>query len=144
MTRPLLNDYIAKPEDYAKLARELFSMVRKGAIQIPIKQTYHLKDARRAHADLEARKTIGSTLLIPNAILSLLVRNSKKSSLFLVVLSFSIRNSIASPVPIGDKIRRKTHILARVPLSTKSSSFPGSRFCNIHCRESPFISELTI
>ena len=65
MTRPLLNHYIAKPDDYAKLARELFSMIRKGAIQIPIKQTYCLKDARRAHADLEARKTIGSTLLIP-------------------------------------------------------------------------------
>ena len=66
MTRPLLNDYIAKPEDYAS-SREVIFMVRKGAIQIPIKQTYHLKDARRAHADLEARKTIGSTLLIPNA-----------------------------------------------------------------------------
>ena len=65
MTRPLLNHYIAKPDDYVKLARELFSMVRKGAIQIPIKQTYDLKDARKAHADLEARKTIGSTLLIP-------------------------------------------------------------------------------
>jgi len=65
MTRPLLNHYISTPDDYIKLARELFSMVRKGAIKISIKQTYDLKDASRAHADLEARKTTGSTLLIP-------------------------------------------------------------------------------
>ena len=65
MTRPLLNHYISTPDDYIKLARELFSMVRKGKIKISIKQTYDLKDASRAHADLEARKTTGSTLLIP-------------------------------------------------------------------------------
>lgn len=65
MTRPTLIHYTAKREDLVQGARELFGVVRKGAVKIEINQTYALKDAARAHRDLEARKTTGSTILIP-------------------------------------------------------------------------------
>ncbi len=65
MTRPMLNHYISDPIEYKKLAGELFSIVRKGGVKVEINQIYDLKDAQKAHTDLEARKTTGSTLLIP-------------------------------------------------------------------------------
>jgi len=65
MTRPMLNHYITDPAEFKNLAGELFSVVRKGAVKVEVNQTYALKDAKQAHADLEARKTTGSTLLIP-------------------------------------------------------------------------------
>ncbi|OYX88291.1 MAG: hypothetical protein B7Y84_09045 [Azorhizobium sp. 32-67-21] len=40
-------------------------MVIKGAVKISIHQTYALKDAAKAHRDLESRATTGSTLLLP-------------------------------------------------------------------------------
>jgi NADPH2:quinone reductase len=40
-------------------------VVKSGAVKIRVDQTYALKDAARAHADLQARKTTGSTVLIP-------------------------------------------------------------------------------
>lgn len=46
-------------------ARHLFRMMRSGAVKIRIGQTYEMKDAARAHRDAEARKTTGSTLLLP-------------------------------------------------------------------------------
>ena len=65
MTRPMLNHYIATNEELTSLARELFSAVRKGALKIQVNQRYALKDAAKAHRDLEQRKTTGSTVLIP-------------------------------------------------------------------------------
>jgi NADPH2:quinone reductase len=65
MTRPMLNHYISDPIEYKKLAGELFSIVRNGGVKVEINQSYDLKDAQKAHTDLEARKTTGSTLLIP-------------------------------------------------------------------------------
>ena len=65
MTRPTLVHYAAKRADLERGARELFGVVRKGAVRIEVNQTYALKDAARAHRDLEARKTTGSTVLIP-------------------------------------------------------------------------------
>ena len=65
MTRPMLNHYIATNEELTSLARELFSAVRKGAVKIQVNQRYALKDAAKAHRDLEQRKTTGSTVLIP-------------------------------------------------------------------------------
>ena len=41
------------------------AVVGSGKVKVEIPQTYALKDAARAHADLEARKTTGSTLLLP-------------------------------------------------------------------------------
>ena len=65
MTRPMLNHYIVTPDELAKMSRELFSVVKSGAVKIEINQQYALKDAARAHRDLEGRKTTGSTVLVP-------------------------------------------------------------------------------
>ena len=65
LTRPTLVNYTATPEDLATAARELFSVVKKGAVDIKINQTYPLREAAQAHRDLEARKTTGSTVLLP-------------------------------------------------------------------------------
>ena len=65
MTRPMLNHYITTTEELTSLARELFNVVRKGAVKIQVNQRYALKDAAKAHRDLEQRKTTGSTVLIP-------------------------------------------------------------------------------
>ena len=45
------------------MANELFDVVKSGAVKIEVNQTYPLKDAAKAHADLAARKTTGSTVL---------------------------------------------------------------------------------
>ncbi|HEX3442464.1 MAG TPA: quinone oxidoreductase [Pseudolabrys sp.] len=64
-TRPTLNHYVAKREDLLACANDLFEKVGSGAVKIPINQTYPLKDARKAHEDLEGRDTTGSSILIP-------------------------------------------------------------------------------
>ncbi|MBA4789054.1 MAG: quinone oxidoreductase [Rhizobiales bacterium] len=64
-TRPTLNTHIATREDLLATANDLFEMVLKGAVKIPVHQTYALKDVRTAHKDLEGRATTGSTLLLP-------------------------------------------------------------------------------
>src|SRR6201997_2291344 len=56
-TRPTLNHYVAKREDLLACANDLFEKVGSGAVKIPINQTYPLKDARKAHEDLEGRDT---------------------------------------------------------------------------------------
>jgi NADPH2:quinone reductase len=65
LTRPTLFHYTAKASELARGARELFEIVASGKVRVHIGQTYALKDAAQAHRDLEARKTTGSTLLIP-------------------------------------------------------------------------------
>jgi len=65
MTRPSLPHYTATREELNKTARDLFSVVKKGIVKLEINQTYALKDAAQAHRDLEARKTTGSTVLLP-------------------------------------------------------------------------------
>lgn len=64
MTRPALADYIADPAEKAALAAELFDHVGSGRIKIEINQHYALEDAVKAHRDLEARKTTGSSIFI--------------------------------------------------------------------------------
>jgi len=64
-TRPTLFVYNAKREDMVASANALFDVVLSGAVKIRINQRYALKDAGRAQADLEARKTTGTTILIP-------------------------------------------------------------------------------
>jgi len=64
-TRPTLNTYAAKREDLLAIANDLFDVVGKGAVKIPINQKYALKDAVKAHKDLESRNTTGSSILIP-------------------------------------------------------------------------------
>ncbi|MBM3564988.1 MAG: quinone oxidoreductase [Alphaproteobacteria bacterium] len=65
VTRPTLVTYTAKREDLVATAKDLFAIVKSGKVKIRIDQEYALKDAARAHQDLEARKTTGSTVLIP-------------------------------------------------------------------------------
>ena len=62
VTRPALADYIADPAEKSELAGELFRHVGAGRIKIEINQRYELKDAARAHRDLEARVTTGSSI----------------------------------------------------------------------------------
>jgi NADPH2:quinone reductase len=64
VTRPTLNTYAAKRSDLVAMAKELFEVVQSGAVKIEVHQTYPLKDAAKAHADLAARKTTGSTVLL--------------------------------------------------------------------------------
>ena len=64
-TRPTLNTYTASREDLVATAKDLFDVVSSGAVKIPINQKYALKDAQKAHRDLESRATTGSSILIP-------------------------------------------------------------------------------
>jgi NADPH2:quinone reductase len=65
LTRPTLMHYTAKREDLLSCASALFDAVLHDGVKIEIGQTYSLKDAAKAHHDLEARKMTGSTVLIP-------------------------------------------------------------------------------
>jgi len=65
LTRPTLFHYIAKRSDLERNARELFDVIGRGAVRIEIGQTYPLEDVAHAHRDLEARRTTGSTVLMP-------------------------------------------------------------------------------
>jgi NADPH2:quinone reductase len=65
LTRPSLMTYTAKRTDLLASATELFEVVANGVIKVEIQQTYPLAEAAQAHRDLEARKTTGSTLLLP-------------------------------------------------------------------------------
>jgi NADPH2:quinone reductase len=65
LTRPTLFQYIASSAELLDAASALFDVVRSGAVTIQIGQTYPLRDAAAAHRDLEARRTNGSTLLLP-------------------------------------------------------------------------------
>jgi len=65
LTRPTLFHYVAKPSDLARGARELFEVVAGGQVRVHIGQTYPLAEAAQAHRELEARRTTGSTLLLP-------------------------------------------------------------------------------
>ena len=65
VTRPTLWDFIATREDLETAARGLFGVIEAGKVKIHIGQTYALRDAAQAHRDLEARRTSGSTVLLP-------------------------------------------------------------------------------
>jgi NADPH2:quinone reductase len=65
LTRPSLMNYTAARDDLVAHARDLFEVVMSGAVRMQILQEYALKDAAHAHRDLEARKTSGSTILLP-------------------------------------------------------------------------------
>lgn len=64
-TRPTLFNYISTAEDLRATAGDLFDAVKSGAVKIHIDQTFPLSEARAAHEALEARKTTGSTILLP-------------------------------------------------------------------------------
>ena len=64
-TRPTLFSYIGTRAELEESSSALFDVVRSGAVKIRINQRYPLADAGRAHEDLEARRTTGTTVLIP-------------------------------------------------------------------------------
>jgi NADPH:quinone reductase len=64
-TRPSLGAYTATRADMLMSANALFDLVGNGTIKIAVNQTYPLSRAADAHRDLEARKTMGSTVLFP-------------------------------------------------------------------------------
>lgn len=65
ITRPTLAHYTAKRDELEALGGELFAAVTSGQVRIEVNQRYALADAAQAHRDLEARKTTGSTILLP-------------------------------------------------------------------------------
>ena len=64
VTRPTLMTYIAKREDLVMSTKAMFGAISKGIIKVTVNQTYPLKDAAKAHRDLEGRKTTGATVLL--------------------------------------------------------------------------------
>jgi NADPH2:quinone reductase len=67
LTRPSLATYTSKAADLAASARELLDVVSSGVVAIRVNQTFPLRDAAAAHIALEARRTTGSTVLLPSA-----------------------------------------------------------------------------
>jgi NADPH2:quinone reductase len=65
VTRPTLFDYYASPDEARAGVERLWAMIREDKVRIEIGQTYPLLHAEQAHRDLEARRTTGSTLLLP-------------------------------------------------------------------------------
>src|SRR6266542_82542 len=65
ITRPTLVTHTSKREDLVATANDLFSVVASGAVKIAVNQKYALKDAVKAHHDLEGRKTTGASVLTP-------------------------------------------------------------------------------
>jgi NADPH2:quinone reductase len=65
VTRPTLATHIASREDLVQTANELFDVVASGAVKIRVDQRFPLADAAEAHRALEARRTTGSTVLLP-------------------------------------------------------------------------------
>jgi NADPH2:quinone reductase len=65
VTRPVLMHYVQTDEELAAACRELFDMVGSGQVRITVGQRYPLTEAARAHADLEARRTVGQSVLVP-------------------------------------------------------------------------------
>jgi NADPH:quinone reductase len=64
-TRPTLFDYYSTPEERLEFGGRVLRMMAEGAIKIMINQRYELEDVAGAHADLAARRTTGSTILLP-------------------------------------------------------------------------------
>jgi len=65
VTRQTLFTHIATREATQEMADDLFAVVLSGAVKIRIDQRYPLEQVAQAHRDLEARKTTGSTVLMP-------------------------------------------------------------------------------
>ncbi|GAA2807732.1 quinone oxidoreductase [Saccharopolyspora taberi] len=65
LTRPSLASYILTRQELDWRAGELFEWISKGSLRITVGGTYPLADARRAHEDLEGRRTTGKLLLLP-------------------------------------------------------------------------------
>jgi NADPH2:quinone reductase len=63
--RPAYSSHVAHPADYRAACDELFDLVKRGVLRVESGGSYALRDAAHAHRDLEARRTVGSTVLVP-------------------------------------------------------------------------------
>ncbi len=63
--RPAYSSHVADPNDYRNACDELFDLVKRGVLRVETGSGYALRDAAQAHRDLEARRTVGSTVLVP-------------------------------------------------------------------------------
>jgi NADPH2:quinone reductase len=63
--RPAYSSHVADPNDYRTACNELFDLVKRGVLRVETGSSYALRDAAQAHRDLEARRTAGSTVLVP-------------------------------------------------------------------------------
>lgn len=64
-TRPTLATYIAARDDLEASAEAVFAMVADGKVKVEIGQRYKLNEAARAHEELVAAKTSGSSIILP-------------------------------------------------------------------------------
>ncbi len=64
-TRPTLWDYYSDPDERAAGAARVWDLLARGVLTVTIGQRYALTDAAQAHHDLEGRKTVGSSVLLP-------------------------------------------------------------------------------
>jgi NADPH2:quinone reductase len=64
-TRPMLFDYIKSRADLSSRAADLFARLVSGEIRAHVGQRAALRDAPAAHRELESRRTIGATVLLP-------------------------------------------------------------------------------
>ena len=65
MTRPTLATYANNAENLQRMADELFEMISSGKLKVDISQKYPLAEAAKAQIELSARRTTGSTILLP-------------------------------------------------------------------------------
>jgi NADPH2:quinone reductase len=65
LTRPTIRHYTATREELLGRARDVFQWIAEGKLEVRIGGRYPLEEARRAHEDLEARRTTGKLLLVP-------------------------------------------------------------------------------
>jgi NADPH2:quinone reductase len=65
LTRPKAPDYLQSAQERRGAARALFSLVGRGKIRVHVGQRYALSQAAEAQRELEARRTLGSTILVP-------------------------------------------------------------------------------
>ncbi len=66
LTRPVLFHYTAKREDLLSMASELFAVLEDEAVRVVIGQRYALREVELAHRELENRRTVGASILLPN------------------------------------------------------------------------------
>jgi NADPH2:quinone reductase len=65
VTRPTLATYANNAESLQSMADELFAMISSGKLAVDINQRYPLAEAAKAQTELSARRTTGSTILLP-------------------------------------------------------------------------------
>jgi len=65
LTRPAIMHYMEKREDLVKSADDLFETLKTGKIKSNVNHLYPLSEVSEAHRAIEARETIGATVLVP-------------------------------------------------------------------------------